>query len=261
VDKVDGDVIVANRKGKTILIFDLDIGIKFEAKAEKEKTIKGSLEFSIDIDDCRDFQVNITFDGESDDTIRNHLKNNTIPAVRHITSNWFNDMRDKFTKTSNAPSAIQTPKTESTTSATVSPVSQKPATNSKALTINIEFRAPKEELFNTIFDSNRITGVTQRPAKISKEVGGEFSLFGGSVTGTTIEIVPSTKIVQKWRSSSWPSGVLSTVTMELKNTADGCKITLKQIGVPDDDIERTETGWKQFYWEPMRMLFGEVNLC
>jgi len=202
----------------------------------------------------------INFDGESVDPIRNHLKNNTIPELRAISSNWFKEMRDKFTNNTTSTSIPKQTSINGSGSNNVSIPVQEKYVNSKTISMIIEFRAPKEELFNTIFDSNRISGITQRPAKIVKEVGGVFSLFGGSVTGITTEIVQNTKVVQKWRSSSWPSDIFSIVTIEFENASDGCKITLKQTGVPEADYERTETGWKSFYWEPMRMLFGFVNL-
>jgi len=64
-------------------------------------------------------------------------------------------------------------------------------------------------------DENRWKGFTQSNARISKEVGGEFSIFDGSVTGTNVELQEGKLIVQKWRFGSWPDGIISTVSILL----------------------------------------------
>jgi hypothetical protein len=65
-------------------------------------------------------------------------------------------------------------------------------------------------------DENRWKGFTQSNARISKEVGGQFSLFDGSITGVNEELQEGKLIVQKWRFGSWADGVHSTVSSMLK---------------------------------------------
>jgi len=99
VEKVDGDATIANRKGKTLFIFDLEIAVKFEATtSDSKKKLKGTLDFAIDLEDCKDFYITISFDGESDDAVRNYLKTTTIPEIKTTVSQWVADMRDTFTK-------------------------------------------------------------------------------------------------------------------------------------------------------------------
>src|SRR5580692_3495396 len=45
-----------------------------------------------------------------------------------------------------------------------------------------------------------------KPAEISTEAGGAFSLFGGYISGRQIELVPNERIVQAWRTASWDPG-------------------------------------------------------
>ena len=56
-------------------------------------------------------------------------------------------------------------------------------------------------------DENRWKGFTQSNARISKEVGGEFNIFDGSVTETNLELQDAKLIVQRWRFGSWNDGV------------------------------------------------------
>jgi hypothetical protein len=61
----------------------------------------------------------------------------------------------------------------------------------EALTDAQQFQ--KMELFSVAMKS---LDVKSKPAKISTEAGGAFSLFGGYVTGRQIELVPNQRIVQ-----------------------------------------------------------------
>jgi activator of HSP90 ATPase len=60
-------------------------------------------------------------------------------------------------------------------------------------------------------NENRWKGFTQSNARISKEVGGEFSIFDGSVTGNNLELQEGKLIVQRWRFGSWNDGDQSQV--------------------------------------------------
>lgn len=81
----------------------------------------------------------------------------------------------------------------------------------KTITLTEKFSCRAKDMFEIMMDENRWKGFTQSNAKISKEVGGEISIFDGSVTGVNMELVEGKLIVQKWRFGSWPDGVNSTV--------------------------------------------------
>lgn len=66
-------------------------------------------------------------------------------------------------------------------------------------------------MYEILKDENRWKGFTQSNARISKEVGGEFSIFDGSVTGKNVELLEGKLIFQNWRFGSWPDGIESTV--------------------------------------------------
>lgn len=43
---------------------------------------------------------------------------------------------------------------------------------------------------------------------VSREKGGKFKLFSGSVEGEIVDIDYPNKLVQKWRFSTWPEGII-----------------------------------------------------
>ena len=105
-------------------------------------------------------------------------------------------------------------------------------------------------------DFARMTG--GRSAAISKEVGGEVSLFGGDIRARNVELVPGKRVVQAWRSKAWPEGVYSIVRFELAPAGKGTKLTFDQAGHPEEAQAMLEGGWSKMYWQPMNaMLAGK----
>ena len=94
------------------------------------------------------------------------------------------------------------------------------------------------------------------------KVGGKFSAWDGELSGENLELIDGKKIVQKWRADDWPEGHYSTLTIKLfteKSTKNanksGTKLVLTQTDVPDDKYEDINSGWHEYYWEPMREYF------
>jgi activator of HSP90 ATPase len=67
------------------------------------------------------------------------------------------------------------------------------------------------DLYNALTDAKRVKAFTQSDASISAEPGGAFAMFGGSIEGKQVELVPGKRIVQDWRFNTWPEGHYSKV--------------------------------------------------
>jgi hypothetical protein len=87
----------------------------------------------------------------------------------------------------------------------------------KTIEMKEKFNCRSKDIYEILMDENRWKGFTQSNARISKEVGGQFSLFDGSITGVNEELQEGKLIVQKWRFGSWADGVYSTVSSMLKD--------------------------------------------
>jgi activator of HSP90 ATPase len=94
--------------------------------------------------------------------------------------------------------------------------------------------------------------VTGKPAAISREPGGAFSLFGAHILGRQIELVPNQRIVQAWRVSDWDPGVYSIARFELSDQGSGTKLVFDHVGFPAGNGEHLAAGWKSHYWEPLQ---------
>src|SRR5206468_4282723 len=79
-------------------------------------------------------------------------------------------------------------------------------TMSKTIRQTATFKTSPHEVYEALMDSRKHSKFTGAPAKLSRKVGGEFTAFGGSLSGKTTELVADKKILQEWRADDWPAG-------------------------------------------------------
>ena len=128
--------------------------------------------------------------------------------------------------------------------------------------ISYDFVPPPPVLYETLLDTNRIRGCTASDATMSREVGGAFSMFSGAVSGENVELRPFSEatgdalIKWKWRFSTWQPEHYSMVTITLTDKDGNTKLELVQTGVPEEERERTEKGWKGMLLDRMKAMLG-----
>lgn len=125
------------------------------------------------------------------------------------------------------------------------------------------FKASRKRVYEALTDTQQfdkvieLSGALQsmhlgdKPTRISREVGGAFTLFGGYITGRHVELVPNERIVQAWRTGGWDPGVYSIAKFELVEQASGTKIVFDHTGFPKGEAKTLASGWKAHYWEPL----------
>ena len=128
------------------------------------------------------------------------------------------------------------------------------------------FKATRKRVYEALTDSKQFNKVIQlsgamqamhlgdKPAEISREVGGAFTLFGGYITGRQVELVPDERIVQAWRTGGWAPGIYSIAKFELVVQGSGTKIVFDHTGFPKGEAEVLASGWKAHYWQPIEKL-------
>ena len=115
--------------------------------------------------------------------------------------------------------------------------------------------ATPHDIYETLMDSKRHTKLSRQPTKVSRRVGGAFRV-GHDLEGKHVALTKDRRIVQTWRANNWDKGHYSKATFRLAKAAGGTRITFIQTGVPDDKYGETSTGWRQYYWGPLRQQFG-----
>src|SRR5580658_6213216 len=125
------------------------------------------------------------------------------------------------------------------------------------------FKASRQRVYEALTDANQFDKIIElsgamksmhlspKSARISREVGGAFALFGGYITGRHIELVPNERIVQAWRAGNWHPGIYSIARFELVEQDSGTRIVFDHTGFPKGAAESLASGWKTHYWEPL----------
>ncbi|CAB3992570.1 activator of 90 kDa heat shock ATPase homolog 1-like [Paramuricea clavata] len=111
-------------------------------------------------------------------------------------------------------------------------------------------------MYHILTNEERIKAFARSDVKVDAFKGGSFVLFGGTVNGKFLELLPDKKITMLWRFNSWPAAHNSTVTIELNQKDDRTELKFSQTGIPTSDFERTKQGWKQYYWSSIKQTFG-----
>ena len=120
-----------------------------------------------------------------------------------------------------------------------------------------ELPASPQAVYEAWLSSVGHSAMTGAKAKASKKVGATYSAWDGYIVGRNLELDPSRRIVQSWRTTEFAADDPdSTVTIELTPLGAGTRLTLRHAGVPDGQTTYENVGRREFYFEPMQAHFA-----
>ncbi len=124
----------------------------------------------------------------------------------------------------------------------------------KSIRQTVTFKASPHAVFEELIDSKKHAKFTGGKVKISRKVGGKFSIFDGGLYGCNLEIVRDKKISQAWacKMQGWPANHFSTAIFTFIKVKNGTKLTLVQTGVPAECFNDISKGWQIYYWAQMK---------
>lgn len=289
VEKLEGEAYVNVRKGKIIPGYELNLVLSWEgeAKDSEGKTLlkaDGSIDIPYISDENADEDPEIRITVRDDGPVGNRLKEAFVARGKSFVLEQVRSFVTAMGKGGPAKEELEVKKvgkkpanacggaagatTEKVPVAVAekkeAPKKEKKKEGFKTITMTEKFSCRARDLFEILMDENRWKGFTMSNARISKEVGGEFSIFDGSVTGTNVELQEGKLIVQKWRFGSWPDGIHSMVRLAFDEPEPGVTIVkLTHTDVPEEDrygnatvVENTERGWRDLIFHKIRAVFG-----
>lgn len=122
--------------------------------------------------------------------------------------------------------------------------------------ISTTMPATMEQVFKAWLSSEGHTLMTGSKAEVNPIVGGEFKAWDGYIWGETLEMDPSQRIVQTWRTAEFPeSSPDSKIEIVLEEAESGTKITLSHTQIPKGQADSYKQGWEDHYFTPMREYF------
>ncbi|MFW9864110.1 MAG: SRPBCC domain-containing protein [Candidatus Thorarchaeota archaeon] len=124
------------------------------------------------------------------------------------------------------------------------------------LKMSTTISAKPMEIYESWLDSKKHSAMTGSEAKVEPKVNGKFTAWDGYIEGKTIEMEPGKRIIQKWRTTDFPSGSPdSTVEITLEEVEKGTKVVLIHTEIPEGQKDDYKQGWKDFYFDPMKNYF------
>lgn len=288
LDKLDGEAYVNIRKGKVIPGYELSLTLSWEAEAASESgavKVAGAAEVPYLADENADEDPDLRVTVRGDETpLALRAKDAFLARGKPLVLEKIREFVVAMAKGGPAKDELESKKTPAKATAAapgaapakkeevVAPapaVEKKKAKGKdkegfKTIEMSEKFYCRAKDIYEILMDENRWKGFTQSNARISREVGGEFSLFDGSITGVNEELQEGKLIAQKWRFGSWPDGLYSSVRLMFDEPESGVTIIkLKQTDVPEEDkygnstvVENTERGWRELIFQRIRGVFG-----
>ena len=117
----------------------------------------------------------------------------------------------------------------------------------------VRLPAPPDIVYRALVDSRLHSAFTGSRAKIPKRRGGRMSAYDGYITGTVLGLWPHRGLLQTWRTTEWPKGAPdSRLEIRLAPAGKGTRLTMIHSEVPASQVSRYTSGWKAFYWAPLR---------
>lgn len=123
--------------------------------------------------------------------------------------------------------------------------------------LSLHLPVSPETVFKAWLDGKSHRNFTGGDAVIDARQGGNFSAWGGYITGIILKIEPYHRVVQSWRTTDFhamdPSSTLE-LTFEKEN--EGTLLTLHHSDIPKGQGEKYKTGWEESYLIPMLGYFS-----
>ena len=126
-----------------------------------------------------------------------------------------------------------------------------------AFTLATTIPASAQEIYDAWLDSLAHSEMTGGEADMSDEIDAEVSAWDGYITGRNLELIPGERIVQSWRTTQFADEHEdSIITLTFEEAGDGTLMTLVHSKVPDEQTSYEQSGWQEYYFEPMKEYFA-----
>jgi uncharacterized protein YndB with AHSA1/START domain len=127
------------------------------------------------------------------------------------------------------------------------------AVKTRTIRQTVTLPASPRIVFKALADSKQHSAFTGSKAKIPKRAGGRMSAYGGYISGKVLGLWPGMGLLQTWRTTEWPTGAQdSRLEIRLAPAGKGTRLTMIHSEVPASQVSRYTSGWKAFYWAPLR---------
>lgn len=278
VTKCEGEASVNNRKGKVIYFFEWSVELKWCGKtATSNDNITGKIIIENISEENTEDEIEISTrqnkNGAEHTKLHQMVKSQLVPKCREIVGDYIKYLQVEHGKQVILP----TKKGEGINSQPTKPkepvpvnsvkkkmaetvISKKPteSVDNKRTNINLNdtFMCCVDDLFQCFINPDKMRAYFNGAAEVDPRESGKFSMLGGMISGSYLEIQPNESIHLHWRFKDWPADIYSSVTLKFKDTGSTTELSLSQVGVPQYSVEQIKSGWYKYYFNAIKRTFG-----
>ncbi|XP_035178338.1 activator of 90 kDa heat shock protein ATPase homolog 2-like [Oxyura jamaicensis] len=268
--QAEGEASCSSRKGKLIFFYEWNLRLAWRGTVkESGEKHKGSVEIPnlSEENEVDDTEINVSKKKGEGDVLKDLMRTEGTTKVREALRDYLKALKTEFTlgmilptKATGQDVAADRKLSGNAVQASVSPHSSD-IVGVKIPTVRILmreiFNSPADELYSIFTTKELVQKFSKCPAVIEAEKGGKLQMFDGCVSGEYAELVPSQRIVLKWRCRNWPDEHYATVTLNFKDMAAETELQLECKGVPVSNEDSTRQCWKKQYFEEIRILLQQ----
>ncbi|NXY13805.1 AHSA2 ATPase, partial [Atrichornis clamosus] len=268
---VEGEASCNSRKGKLIFFYEWNLRLSWKGTVkESGEKHKGSVEIPnlSEENEVDDTEINVSKKKGEGDVLKDLMRTEGTTKVREALRDYLKALKTEFTLgmilPTKAPAGqeLATERKPSGNSTQDSVTAQSlDIVGVKIPTVRIfmkeVFNSSADELYSIFTKKELVQKFSKCPAVVEAEKGGKLQMFEGCVSGEYTELVPSQRIVLKWRCRSWPDEHYATVALNFQNLAAQSEVQLECKGVPVSHEEGTRQCWKQQYFEEIHILLQQ----
>ena len=127
----------------------------------------------------------------------------------------------------------------------------------ESLKLSTVLSASPERIYKAWLSGKEHTSMTGGKATASTRVGGKFTAWDGHIRGTNLELEPSRRILQSWRTTEFPRDAAdSKLEVALSAVKGGTRLTLVHTKIPAGLGKEYREGWPEHYFTPMKKYFS-----
>ena len=124
-------------------------------------------------------------------------------------------------------------------------------------TVSASIPASSVSVYEAWLDSAQHSAMTGGEARVSAQVGAEFTAWDGYIQGRNLELQAGKKIVQAWRSTEFaPGDPDSRLEVNFESVGEETRLTIFHSNLPSHGMQYQQ-GWVEAYFEPMQAYFNE----
>ncbi|XP_074845561.1 activator of 90 kDa heat shock protein ATPase homolog 2-like [Carettochelys insculpta] len=269
----DGEASCSSRKGRLIFFYEWHITLSWEGTIkESGEKHEGSVEIPnlSEENGVDDTEISVIKNKGDGDVLKDLMRTEGTSKVREALRDYLKALKTEFTQGMILPTkisagqelAVKKRSSENNVQDFVLPVSLD-SVGVRIPTVKIAlkemFDCPAKELYGIFTTKELVETFSKSHAVIEAKRGGKFQMFDECVTGEYTELVPSQRIVMKWRCRNWPQEYYATVALIFKEWANQTELQLDCKGVPVCNEDSTRQCWQKQHFEEIHVLLQQTK--